>query len=512
MKSLLVNGKQLVISRERLIRGRLALVMIAIVSIQYAVFLIPISLLLLPLPFTWARKVYRRWMSTVQLILLGFVGYVVEFVCKIRLVITGADELLHVLPAKPLIISNHRCDTDWLFLVCLSLRMHRLSALKIATWEEFSQIPFIGWLIQVFLFPTICGRDKVKDLATLRNTVDYLTAIQHPVGVTMALFPEGAAMSSTNAIEKSHHYAEIMGLDAKWRHVLVPRTPGMYETVRSLNRLNALDSVIDVTIGYLDFSPFASSSMVSFWDGTYPREVHMNLSHTRWADIPTDFDSMRTWLVDRFGLKERMLERFYSPLDIMYRSGSGDSIDSSGGGGGDDGDMNDEDERMSDQFSTTSTHVSNLATLVAFSEDCDSPEPAEETLSKDMRFIQYISNSYVISAVVAVMVNCLVVAVIVAYPRETLLYVLAVCLLFAFITRWVGGFNILELEVMPVQVDLTYSAEFYAGLDGSAYKPKGFWARAKELFLPGKPNESEYAQRDKENYIQAIRQRRVVAR
>lgn len=509
----LVNGKQLLITRERLIRGRVGLVLIAIVTIQYALFLIPLSLVLLPIPFVWARRLYRRWISTVQLVLLGFLGYVLEFVCQIRLVITGADELLHVLPAKPLILSNHRCELDWLFLVCLSLRLHRLSGLKIATWEEYAQIPFIGWLIQAFVFPAICGRDKVKDLATLRNTVDYLTAIQHPLGVTMALFPEGAAITSEKAIEKSHRYAELIGIDALWKNVLIPRTPGVYETVRSLNRLNSIDSVIDVTIGYLDFSPFETSSLVSFWTGTYPREVHMHLNHTRWVDIPTDFDSMRHWLIERFAAKERLIEKFYQPLDIMYRTTSTESSSSSSLNPSSPTNDNDEDDEnlSSDQFSTTSTHLSNLATLVAFSEDCDSPEPAEETLSKDMRFIQYISNSYVISAVVAMMVLSMVVSMIIAYPRETLLYVLGVCVVMSFITRWIGGLNVLELELMPVQVDLTYNAEFYAGADGDGYKASGVWASIKEMFGSGKGTEAEFGPRDKENYVQTIRKRRALA-
>ena len=506
-----MNGKQLVISKERLIRGRLALVLIAIATIQYCLFLAPAALILLPIPSVRVRRLYRRWASAVQLLLLGFLGYVAEFVCKIRLVVTGADELLHVVPAKPLLISNHGCELDWLFIVCLSLRLHRLSALKIAAWEEFTQIPFAGWLVQFFLFPSICGRDKVKDLATLRNTVEYLTGIQHPVGVTMALFPDGARVADARALEKSHRYSELMGISPKWKHVLVPRTPGLYETVRSLNRLNALDSVIDVTIGYLDFSPVEKSSFRSFWRGTYPREVHMNLNFFRWAEIPTDFDSMRDWLIERFESKEKMLERFYAPIELMYHPGdmkrknSGVSVASS--------ESENDDQRSSGEFSTTSTHMSNLGTLVAFSEDGLSPEPAEETLSKDMRFIQYISNSYVISAAVAMMLHCLVVACVVSYPHEVLVYVLVVCFVFSAITRWIGGTSVLELDLLPVQVDLTYSSDFYSALEhNGTCVPKGALETVRDFFMPGKRSDGEYSQRDKDNYIQALQRRRGTPR
>ena len=508
------------ISRERLVRGRVGLVLMTIAAIEYCLFLIPWALPLLLIPSVRVRRLFRRWTSTVQLLLLGFVGYIIEFVCKIRIVITGADELLHVVPAKPLLISNHRCELDWFFLVCLSLRLHRLSALKIATWEEISRLPFVGWLVQVFLFPVVCGRDKVRDLATIRNTVEYLTGIQHPMGVTMGVFPEGATVSDPSAIEKSQRYSEIMGISPVWKHVLIPRTPGIYETVRSLNRLNALDSVIDVTIGYLDFSPFEISSVLSFWTGTYPREVHMNLNFHRWVEIPTEFDAMKDWLIERFASKERMLERFYSPLELMYRADSGvnstgisrvNSTNSSADSHAS-SDIDEERSENTDQFSTTSTHLSNLAALVTFSEDPDSPDPAEETLSKDMRFIQYISNSYVISAGVAMLVNSLVVLAIMLYPRELLLYVLCVCLVLSFTTRWLGGVNVVEMDVLPVEIDLTYTSDFYNSGEYQGYKAHGILTSLKEMFFPSMRNEADVQHRDKENYIEALRKRRSTHR
>jgi 1-acyl-sn-glycerol-3-phosphate acyltransferase len=511
----------LVVSRERIVRGRVGLVLIAVTSIEYCLFLIPWSLILLLVPSVRVRRLYRRWTSTVQLLLLGFIGYIVEFICKVRIVISGADELLHVIPSKPLVMCNHRCELDWFFLVCLSLRLHRLSALKIATWEDIAQLPFVGWLVQVFLFPSICGRDKVKDLATIRDTVEYLTGIQHPTGVTMGVFPEGATVSDLNALEKSHRYSEVLGISPSWKHVLVPRTPGIYETVRSLNRLNSLDSVIDVTMGYLDFSPFEVSSLVSFWSGTYPREVHMNLNFLRWADIPTDFDSMKDWLIERFANKERMLDRFYSPIELMYQQATSPSAGmrrtfstSSSADSNCSSDRDDDGQRSenTDQFSTTSTHLSNLGALVAFSDDPDSPEPAEETLSKDMRFIQYISNSYVISAAVAMMVNCLVIFAVMSYPKELLVYVLGVCLVLSFITRWLGGLNAIEMEILPVKIDLTYSNDFYNAADHHGYGSMSLLASLKEFFLPGKRNEAESNHRDKENYIEALRKRRSARR
>lgn len=477
-------------TRQRVIRGQLALALVVIVTTIYCVFLIPLGWGLLLVPFVWVRRQYRKWVSTVQLLLLGFLGYVVEFLCKIRIVITGGEDMLQVLPGKPLIISNCQCELDWIFLVCVSLRLNRLAVLKVTTWEEYIHIPFVGWLIQVFLFPTICGRDKVKDLATLRNSVEYLAGIGG--GCCIVLFPEGSSVAVPGSLQKSHRYADLLGFP-RLNKVLIPRAPGIYETVRSLNRLNGLDAIVDVTIGYLNFdTKCAGCPLTSFWHGTYPREVHINLNHVRWVDIPPDIDSMRTWIIDRFLVKEKMLERFYQPLTVM-----------------DDQPVGDEDpaaEIPIDQLSTASTHVSNLATLLCFHEENgDSPEPCEETFSKDMRFIQYISNSYVISAVVAVMVTALILFVTIAYPQQVLLYFLFVCLTYSVVTRWLGGFHVLETDILQVRNDYVSSDYYPVDLDMNR---KTTWQSIKELFVTPK-GELESGQKDKDSYIRAIRSRRL---
>lgn len=483
-------------SRQRIIRGRIGFGLAVIVGAVYCVFLIPIGWVLLLLPFVWVRRQYRKWVSTVQLLLLGFVGYVVEFLCKIRIVITGGDDMLHVVPGKPMIISNRKGELDWLFLVCVSLRLHRLAVLKITTWEEYIHIPFVGWLIQAFLFPTICGRDKVKDLATLRNSVEYLTSVGE--GCSLVLFPEGSSVSVPGSIEKSHKYADVLGFP-RLKHVLLPRAPGIYEAVRSLNRLNGIDAIVDITMGYLNFdSADNGCPLSSFWEGTYPLEVHVNLNHVRWVDIPPDIDSMRTWIIDRFLIKEKMLEKFYLPLTTQLTWGEEKGAVDSGS-----------QAAAADQFSTTSSHVSNLATLLCFHEENgESPEPCEETFSKDMRFIQYISNSYVISAVVALMVNILVLFISIAYPQQVLLYFLFVCLTYSIVTRWIGGFNMLETESLHVRNDFVSSEYYPVDLD---LKQKTAWQIIKETVVPPK-GELEAGQKDKDSYIRAIRSRRLSQR
>jgi hypothetical protein len=317
-------------------------------------------------------------------------------------------------------------------------------------------------------------------------------------GVTVALFPEGTSLANggPSAIEKSQKYSEKFQLP-KLNQVLVPRAPGIYETIRTLNRLNAIDCIIDVTIAYMDFIPFEYSTITSFWTGKYPREVHLNLNKIRWVDIPTtDFETVRSWINDRFLMKEKLLERFYTPLNYVEYT-TGDGVE----------DIVPSDVDEFDQLSTTSTHMSNLATLLSFYDE-DGTEPCEETLSKDMRFIQYISNSYVISAVVAMMVTCLVIAVSVAYPEQILLYVLSVCLIFSIVTRWIDGFSVLELEVLPVHADVMSNDYYPVDMD---LKKKGFLQEIREFFSSPK-NELETGRKDKDSYIRAMKNRRMAHR
>ena len=398
--------------------------------------------LLLPIRIVSVRKFYRHWMATLQLILFGFTGFLLEVVCGIRMTVTGSEELLERLLDQPMLIANHRTRLDWLFIAFFALRLRRLSALKIALREDIKYIPFIGWGVQSFLFPFISRTDKSKDLATIRNTLEYLTAIQHPRGCSLLLFPEGTDLSKSN-LAKSQAAQEAKGLPV-WSNVLLPRTAGFCEALQTLRNLNAIDSLVDITIGYVDFQPFERPSELCLWSGRVPREVHIHAEYMRWSDLPVE--DQPEWLLQRFKKKEELLGRFYAPLTLYSECGNSEP-------------PSEVDDRMSD----TSTQLSHLEPSLWFSDDPQTreTETCEETLTKDMRFVQYAMNSFVISCLIAFILNLVFVTLVWFFPRELGTYCIAVTILGVCVTYFIGGFHILELDWFPVRVDMTNNASFY---------------------------------------------------
>ena len=47
-----------------------------------------------------------------------------------------------------IVICNHHCRLDWMFLWCLFARQRKLRSLKIALKAELKRAPFFGWAMQ----------------------------------------------------------------------------------------------------------------------------------------------------------------------------------------------------------------------------------------------------------------------------------------------------------------------------------------------------------------------------
>ena len=94
-----------------------------------------------------------------------------------------------------LVLSNHRCRLDWLFLWCLFRRLGHWSSfgtlanLKIVLKEPLKKLPGFGWAMQFLLFAFI-HRDWARDRSYMTRLLGgYFTAFGERV--TVLLFPEG---------------------------------------------------------------------------------------------------------------------------------------------------------------------------------------------------------------------------------------------------------------------------------------------------------------------------------
>ena len=414
--------------------GRFAVIYMAFTFVEGMLMLYPPAMFLLPFRSVQVRRIYRALVNMMQLTLLGFIGFMLEVVCGMRLTITGSSEILERRLERPLIISNHRTRIDWLFLICLSLRLRRLGSIKIALKEDMKHIPFVGWMLQVGLWPFLARKDRLKDLATIRNTLEYLAAIQPNTGSSFTVFPEGTDLSASN-LDKSHKLQAERNLPI-WNQVLLPKAGGVTEALDTLRAFNGVDALVDVTMGYTDFQPFERPDEFFLWSGRFPREVHLHLDVINWPDIPQTSEDTHTFLMERFARKEEYLKRFYAPLAFYEQSS--EQVSSS-----------DTDDQKSD-FS--STQMSHLEPLLWFSEDA-SNEPCEETLSKDMRFVQYTMNSYVICGLISVIIHLMFWTGVWFFPILSGLYALSFLVICVVVTLVFGGFQVLELDTFSVNVE-----------------------------------------------------------
>ncbi|KAF4685821.1 hypothetical protein FOZ60_006058 [Perkinsus olseni] len=445
----------------------------------------------------------------VQLLYFGFVGGLVELFCGIRLVITGSEELRDGYLERPLVISNMSNGLDALSMICLCLRLRRLSTLKFIVDDSWRRVPVIGWAMQMMLFPFVHvdGADQSsqrKDRSSLRHHIEYLAAFNDNEGITLAVYPEAYVDRDEDGDDEQRGTTNSSSSSSQLRYTSRPWSALLTTAIDALRTFSAIDCCLDVTTGTVDFQPFERATLDSMWRGRFPREVHMYVARYHWSEVPSRREHVREWIGDRFECKEDMLQRFYSPLQVLLTSPPPQEQQSS---------TNDEQqpsrvesssslmdgwdgEEAVSITSNTSSVVDQLDPAMWFSEGPGEP-PLEEVLSKEMKFVQYAYTSYMLCFVVALIVHLLIGVLVFRVPTFVFWTVLTICATYAFVTFAVGGFDILELEVwprkrnvvLPSDGPLSYGTyvgaqnvgrkEEYAGLGRGGYDPPStIWGNA----------------------------------
>ncbi len=94
-----------------------------------------------------------------------------------------------------LIIMNHRCRFDWLFMWCFMLRQGSFTKERIILKSGLGKIPFVGWTMGLAMF-IFLHRKWSKDQENISNIIDYFCNDSFPVQLLM--FPEGTDLSDLN--------------------------------------------------------------------------------------------------------------------------------------------------------------------------------------------------------------------------------------------------------------------------------------------------------------------------
>lgn len=228
-----------------------------------------------------------------------------------------------------LMMCNHHCRVDWMYLWVLVARYGTAASLKVALKDSMRAAPFFGWAMQAFLFVFLSRHDRQRDLAELRRMLRYIVHTLHEP-VTFLLFPEGTDLSPSN-LDKARAWAAARGLPP-FEHLLQPRSAGFIETVRGMG--DGLDALYDVTILYTPRSPRASAlhpvgaqdadrgsspggapwrpapwrpSEFEMLGGRFPGTVRMHMRRFDRAELPVSDEALASWLHDRWVEKEALL-------------------------------------------------------------------------------------------------------------------------------------------------------------------------------------------------------------
>lgn len=112
--------------------------------------LLPAAVILLPLPSTTARAAYRRVTRLVAAGWFTFASALIEKVARVQIITSGSG--CGPAPSSErvaVMICNHHCRVDWLYLWTIACRLRCAGKLKIALREDMKKAPLFGWAMQV---------------------------------------------------------------------------------------------------------------------------------------------------------------------------------------------------------------------------------------------------------------------------------------------------------------------------------------------------------------------------
>eukprot|EP00759_Apiculatamorpha_spiralis_P039250 PhF_6_TR38117/c0_g1_i2/m.56892/K13513/LCLAT1, AGPAT8; lysocardiolipin and lysophospholipid acyltransferase len=287
------------------LRGIVFLAIATVTAYIGSVVLLPMAFLIFP------KKLYQKASYVVSSNWFALIASVLELVFGIH-VYTDIPEDIEINGNNTLVVSNHRTRLDWMFLWCLFARRPQLLRnLKIVLKDPLRKAPLFGWAMRHFGFLFLkreLAADEKHIVSTCRAYRD------EPVPFTLLMFPEGTDLSESN-VKKSIEYATKSNLPV-YHNVLLPRSNGMYLVAKEFAAGGGVvSSVLDVTMGYIDYTVGERPSEQCLLDGRTPRAIHFHCRSVPLSTIvganPPTLEHTTQWLSTSFAAKEAQLEQFY---------------------------------------------------------------------------------------------------------------------------------------------------------------------------------------------------------
>ncbi|KAG6861205.1 hypothetical protein C0995_002554 [Termitomyces sp. Mi166 len=201
------------------------------------------------------------------------------------------------LPTKFVLISNHQIYADWWYAWCLiysigTQEVHRY--IYITLKKSLQWIPIVGWMTDAFKGMQLYGfiflaRSWASDRSQLASHLSALgkRAEEEDKPFCFLLYPEGTLVSpNTRPISKK--FADKEGI-TDLNNLLLPRSTGLYYSLRSLAPRVPNLKLIDLTVVYPGIPPMGYGQdyytlRSIFMDGVPPPVIHI---HLKMFDVAT---------------------------------------------------------------------------------------------------------------------------------------------------------------------------------------------------------------------------------
>ncbi|GAA5923357.1 hypothetical protein JCM1841_006495 [Sporobolomyces salmonicolor] len=245
------------------------------------------------------------------------------------------------LPDRAVWISNHSALADWLFLWQFTYLTTHSPSLYIALKSSLRHLPIIGWACSFYDFIYL-DRKWASDKEPFRRQLEGIARTTRDGGererLAFLIFPEGTIVTE-NTRGISTKFAEKTGVSHP-KHLLLPRSTGLFFALRHLARTVPSLHLIDLTLAYpLPRHPPSSASLPLFPSSFYslpsiflrqvpPPELHVHVRAFEIAKIPLgnfleaeepegdgtpeERETFERWLRDRWVEKDALMERFYT--------------------------------------------------------------------------------------------------------------------------------------------------------------------------------------------------------
>ena len=184
--------------------------------------------------------------------------------------------------------------------------------------SSLKDIPIFGWGMQFFEF-IFLSRKWSCDKSLIYSNLSR--SINDNMPLWLLLFPEGTVLTE-NTHQNSISYAKKMRIEDDPKHVLIPKSTGLYHSLQWLQP--NVTCLYDFTIGYSGLNgincPFDEYPLDKvFFLGEGPTQIHIHVDRFEISKLPgcdfkcqDDVDpQFSSWLRSRFLEKDNLLKEFY---------------------------------------------------------------------------------------------------------------------------------------------------------------------------------------------------------